>query len=485
MSTAFNTTITVYKKVPLVKGGTDVLYLSAAAAEGVLASYAAGTYSGYYFERENRRYVQIDETYGNLDDVNYLSFKNMSHGGKLYFAFVDHAVYINDNNTELEFTIDPFPTFSGDAKRLDEFFVVRNSPRNDIRGQNLEDDYIPKGAKNQYRYIWGGQYGIDRAIVVYAVKNGIGTNWQLYCNGLDTGLKAGYISDALLQAILDNGGQLISAFVVPDFWNVTNLEIVQYKGTIATIDLLAYMGTYNYQKLRTGVYYSLILQTPSGTKTYEIEEFDNISSVQFDAVACMFPTPTLYIYPRHYRGIDHNTGEAMTISAPAIPISAAAGYSERQFSSDIWKAVTATISGAITGASAGGIYGAIGGAVMGGVGGVANMAYNNYMSKFNPPTSLTNGPGIIASNQGMNIGLYLASPSQLDMNRIEAYFDYYGYNVNHMVTKAQASFGQLNMSNNAFLQTGTPFLAGSEADDELNRRIMSGIKIRHDLNFAS
>lgn len=37
MATAYNTTITVYKKVPLVKGGTDVLYQPA--AEGALAYY--------------------------------------------------------------------------------------------------------------------------------------------------------------------------------------------------------------------------------------------------------------------------------------------------------------------------------------------------------------------------------------------------------------------------------------------------------------
>lgn len=484
MATTFNTTVKLYAGVPLVKGGTDVLLLTASAAEGVLASKLVGTYTAYYFERENRRYIQIDDVFGSVDSVNYISFANNSHGGKIYFGFVDQVVYINDHNTQIEFTIDPFPTFYGDAKRLDEFFVIRNTPRNDIRGQNLEDDYLPKGVKNSYNYIWGGQFGIDRAVVVYAAQD-VATNWHLYCNSIDTGLKAGYITDNLLQAVLDHGGSLISAFVVPDFWNIANLEIVQYKGTLATIDLLAYMGTYDYQKLRTGVYHSLILSTPSGTKTYDIEEFDNISSVQFDGVACMFPTPTLYIYPRHYRGVDHNTGEAMTISAPAIPISAAPGYTERQFSSDVWKGIGATISGAISGAAAGGIYGAIGGAVLGGVGGIANMAFNNYMAKFSPPSSLTNGPGVIASDRGMHVGLYLACPSAADMNRIEAYFDYYGYNVNHMVTKTQAQLGQLNTGNNAFLQTGTPFVAGSEEDDELNRRFMGGVKIRTDLSFAS
>ena len=168
MATAFNTTVKLYAGVPLVKGGTDVLLLTASAAEGVLASKLVGTYTAYYFERENRRYIQIDDVFGSVDSVNYISFANNSHGGKIYFGFVDQVVYINDHNTQIEFTIDPFPTFYGDAKRLDEFFVIRNTPRNDIRGQNLEDDYLPKGVKNSYNYIWGGQFGIDRAVVVYA-----------------------------------------------------------------------------------------------------------------------------------------------------------------------------------------------------------------------------------------------------------------------------------------------------------------------------
>ena len=115
MATSYNTTVKLYSKVPLVKGGTEVLYLSAGSAEGILASFLKSTYSAYYFERENRRYIQIDDIFGNIDDVNYISFANNSHGGKIYFAFVDQVIYINDHNTQIEFTIDPFPTFIGDT----------------------------------------------------------------------------------------------------------------------------------------------------------------------------------------------------------------------------------------------------------------------------------------------------------------------------------------------------------------------------------
>ena len=101
MATAFNTTVKLYAGVPLVKGGTDVLLLTASAAEGVLASKLVGTYTAYYFERENRRYIQIDDVFGSVDSVNYISFANNSHGGKTYFGFVDQVVYINDSKFQL------------------------------------------------------------------------------------------------------------------------------------------------------------------------------------------------------------------------------------------------------------------------------------------------------------------------------------------------------------------------------------------------
>ena len=484
MATSYNTTVKLYKGVPLVKGGTEVLYLSGAAAEGVLSAFLVGTYSAYYFERENRRYIQIDDLFGSLDDVNYLSFANMSHGGKIYCGFVDSVIYINDHNTQLQFTIDPFATFIGDTTRLDEFFLIRNTPRNDLRGRYLEPDYLPQGAKTQYQVVGSEvEYSYSNAAVMFAAKNAGSYGFAgLTYNGVPLGLELGALSDSLIQNILDNGGVIVGAYLLPDCWNPYAGEIIQGLGTIITGDPLAHLSGYTYKKISTGVYTKIVLQTSGGVKTYDLEDFANVNSISFKAMVCFAPAPTICVYPVNYRGIADNIGEGITIQAPSIPISGAAGYTDRQISSDIFATLTAAISGAVSGAAIGGAYGAAAGGIAGALGGVANMAKNNYMSQFTVPQTFMSGGGLISSDKKIKISLTAATPSQLDLNRIDAYFDFYGYNMNHVITKTMAQFGQLNVSDGAFLQTGSPFVAGSEADNELNARIMSGIKIRQTLS---
>ena len=88
---------------------------AASAAEGVLASILVGTYIAYYFERENRRYIQIDDVFGSVDSVNYISFAINSHGGQIYFGFVDQVVYIND---QLSRTVDDININKDDFIRI-------------------------------------------------------------------------------------------------------------------------------------------------------------------------------------------------------------------------------------------------------------------------------------------------------------------------------------------------------------------------------
>ena len=160
MATAYNTTVKVYKGIPLVKGGTEVLYLSGASAEGALSAGATDvkTYTQYYYTRENRRAIQIDAPIQDLEGYNYVGFQNASHGGKWYFGFIDEVVYINDNNTEIHFTIDPFTTFLGDTKEKKPVFIVRNTVKPDTARANLQPDYTPATIRTQYTNIANYQF---------------------------------------------------------------------------------------------------------------------------------------------------------------------------------------------------------------------------------------------------------------------------------------------------------------------------------------
>lgn len=477
MATAFNTTVKLYAGVPLVKGGTEVLYLSAGAAEGVLSAFLSATYTAYYFERENRRYIQIDDVFGSLDSVNYISFANNSHGGKIYFGFVDQVVYVNDHNTQIEFTIDPFPTFLGDTTTLDDVFVVRNTlaPGADIPRANLQPDYMPDSAKQQYVLLDSLAVPCkQRAQVIFAAKTGTGYP-ILAPAGFVTGIQTAPLSDTILTAIKNDGGNIIGCYMFPDSYQGGAVHIAESAGSL-TGNPLAHMATYTFEKLKSGVYTKVALATTNSFKTYELEDFSNVNSVSFGVVYFYAPAFAVFIYPKNYRGVPENTSEGVYMQAPSLSISAQQGYSNAQMTSDIFSGLMAGITGAIGGAAKGGAPGAIVGGLAGLAGGGLNMAKNAYLSKFSPREVTGSALPITDDDYTLRAYLLAVSPAITDCIRINRYFDYFGYNLEEMKPASG-----VNLLDGAYLQTGSEFVHGSEADAHLNARIMSGIKIRRTL----
>lgn len=201
MATAYNSTIKLYTKVPLVKGGTEVLYLSQGAAEGALAGFLKATYNEYYFVRDNRRAVQIDATFGDCEGVNYISFSNKSHGGKIFFGFVDEIVYVNDNCTEIRFTIDPFPTYLGDTKIGDAVYVVRNTDVAPTRTSNMLKDYVPQSIKKRYNNLYHFERGPFTDAVVYFCD--IGDRIQIG----NSGILVDKLTPSIVESIQENSPQ--------------------------------------------------------------------------------------------------------------------------------------------------------------------------------------------------------------------------------------------------------------------------------------
>lgn len=478
MSTPYNTTIKLYTGVPLVKGGTEVLYLSQGAAEGALAGYVKATYDDYYFARDNRRAVQVDATFAECEGVNYISFANKSHGGKIFFGFVDEIVYINDNCTEIRYTIDPFPTYLGDTTERENFFIVRNTPAADIRGANVQDDYLPSSAKIEYHHLQSFVTKCSRAWVIFASRSHDSAINEISVEGVGSGIFYGPLSATNISDIQTNGGVIVGVYLFPEAF--TGGEAIQNFGLIGG-NPLAHLSSYTWNKIRSGVYTEIALATSQQLKTYNLEQFSDPTAVYFQLVGVLLPQPAIFIYPKNYNGIEDNTSEGVYIQAPAMPFSSAPGYGGAQLNSDIFNLLGATIGGALSGAMmGGGAPGAIVGAVGGAAGGIGNMAKHAYMSKFNSPQILSGNMPVVTKDKFIRVGVYATHPTTEDLERIDKYFSYYGYAQNRPVDPSTLS-GHLNLANGAYLQTGSEFLIGSEADDELNARIMAGIKIRKNL----
>ena len=471
MSTSYNTTVKLYSGVPLVKGGTEVLYVSGSAAEGQLAAYLTGTYSAYYFERENRRYIQIDDVFGNVDSVNYISFANNSHGGKIYCGFVDQVIYVNDHNTQIAFTIDPFATFISDATLFDDTYVVRNTLLTDVRGANLQPDYMPKSVKTREIVLDSLSLLCNQGRVLFAGQTGLGLP-LLDPSGYVTGIQYGTLSPQVLQSIKNDGGTIIGAYLEPAVGAGRMLTV----GTPLSGNPLAHMSGYTHMKLQSGVYTQVAIAASNVFKTYELEEFTDPFNVQFGVIYFRVPAFSVFIYPKNYKSVPENTAEGVYIQAPSLSISAQQGYTNAQMTTDIFAGLVAGGSGAISGAAAGGVPGAIVGGIAGLAGGALNMAKNAYMAKFNTPQVFGGSVPVTADDMCIKAYLLAVSPSLDDCIRINRYFDYFGYNLD----EPRLSAG-VNTTDGAYLQTGCEFVHGTEADAELNARIMSGIKIRRTL----
>ena len=474
MATAYNTTVKVYKGIPLVKGGTEVLYLSGASAEAQLTAGAEDvkTYSQYYYTRENRRAIQIDAPIQDLEGYNYVGFQNASHGGKWYFGFIDEVVYINDNNTEIHFTTDPFTTFLGDAKQLSDCYIIRNTDKFDIPRTNLQADYMPDTTKKSFTPLSNGDasYYLDTSAVYFCAGNVTAPEIG------QTGIKVGKLTDANLKAILENGGTIIGAYMFPSAWAGSYGANAVLLGTLSG-NPFAHASGYRHEKIRSGVYNKVVLQTPVGNRSYDPEQFDTPTNVEFQLVRLLMPCPSVFVYPKNYNGVVDNIAEGILVKFPAIPISANAVYTNAEKTSDLWSIINSTLMGGINGARSGGVPGAILGAGFNAVGGYANARMKDIMTRYEAPfVQMVSDPGITADGY-IRISLSCSHPYASDLERIDKYMDYYGYQMNTSLATGYT----INTEDKAFLQTGDDLLVGSEADMELNARLMSGIKIRTQL----
>lgn len=475
MSTAYNSSIKLYKRVPLVKGGTEVLYLSQAAAEGALSAFLLAEYTEYYFVRDNRRAVQIDAPFGSCDDVNYISFKNSSHGGKIFFAFVDRVIYINDNCTQIEFTIDPWPTYSGDAKQGDFILVERNTPKNPERRTNLVPDYNNGSILKIYHNLHHFAHGPLTQAVVYfcdSVRDSIDIG--------GSGIKVDVMTNATVKSIQEDGGVIIGAYVDIFGGVINNYANIITPLPDITLTPLQFTSSAKWPKINTGLYNDLLLISSNSAKQYDIEDFDNPLSVTFGALICVIPSPMIYLYPKNYRNVAHNLGEGVALKVPSLPITANATYTDAQFMSDVKSTATAALGGAVAGLVKGGAAGAALGAITGAVGGILNMGFNRWNTQFKAPTIIGTGEPILNQQSTLVADFVVVTPSGSDITRIERYMDAYGYQWDEVMPKAS-----VNTEDGAFLQTGDMWLAGSEADDQLNAMLMRGLVLRQTLQPRS
>lgn len=117
--------------------------------------------NNYSFIRDKGS-IRIGANYGSCLQANYMCFQNPDFSNKWFFAFIDKIVYVNDNTTDIFYTIDEWSTWF-DYWNPKQCFIVRQHVTSDTIGEHTEPEKIEHGP-----YVGNGALIGDSRFSTYA-----------------------------------------------------------------------------------------------------------------------------------------------------------------------------------------------------------------------------------------------------------------------------------------------------------------------------
>ncbi len=155
MYIAPNSEIRLLTGVPIDKNQSDTLWFSSVANQ---TAYFKGktlkTMTTATYQRINRGYCRVSFPADQIYGVNYMMFQNTNFGSKWFYAFVNSIEYINNEVSEIRFTIDPIQTWFFNYT-LNQCFIERETPATDNIGGNILPEPVGLG-----EYVINGNYEI-------------------------------------------------------------------------------------------------------------------------------------------------------------------------------------------------------------------------------------------------------------------------------------------------------------------------------------
>lgn len=132
--------------------------------------------TNYTYQRADNGVIRVGIPADYLYTVNYMMFRNTAYGNKWFYAFVDNVVYVNDNTTEVYYTVDVIQTWMFNYD-LAECYVEREHSATDNIGDNLIDEGISTGDIS-FRKL--DVYGIDFSDLSVVIGTTIDLSKSMY-----------------------------------------------------------------------------------------------------------------------------------------------------------------------------------------------------------------------------------------------------------------------------------------------------------------
>ena len=314
------TVFEVLKDVPLTSTYQHtILFDSLTEQDTYFNSKVKKRFTDFTYVRQNKN-VRLPIISDTIYECNYCRFKNVGYGDKWFYGFITSIQYVNNEVTEVGFTIDDFQTWSTEM-------VVGNSY---VEREHVADDTI--GAHTVPENLQIGDYVINKqkhhtcgsAVAVYiladnyeaSIVNNIYTPLLTAANKVSNG-SYGNVGDLLsvyndkperiamltmiADKMIDNGSNLAP---FNDSFNVSRVPSFEFNGDV-------YFAKNN--KLYTYPYCMFTIDNFSGNvEHFKWEDFDNTNQVSFAWHGSVIPKPSMEAIPINYKGLFPNDQEVNT-----------------------------------------------------------------------------------------------------------------------------------------------------------------------------
>lgn len=376
-----NTIIKILHNCPLSNNYNHTVYFADRNTQyNYFNSLTKWTLPQQSYQRVNKGVMRVAYKAEDLYDCNYLMFQNSSFGSKWFYAFITSVEYVNNITSEITFEIDIMQTWFWDCT-MKPCFVVREHSVDDTYGANLVPENLALGEYEQGEFT-GTDIFNDWKIVLVRSSNAVGVPYRggFYSKIYQQAQFKSYTPDedgvtallADLQAIdlFNNDGSILSLMMMPSVTiseETKTIDLSESKRIVVAKNKVYNVGNYSPRnnKLRCYPYNFLTVSNLQGDTTDYRYEFFNGDYAGFHVVIDTSIDPSAVLVPTLYRTTEQggNYYERMILKGFPKCSYTLNNFADRVLQGAIVVALTALTAGAAAGAvgaaGAGGSSGAV------------------------------------------------------------------------------------------------------------------------------
>ena len=270
------------------------------------ADFQVASFQNQSYQRYARGRLRIKALADDLYKCNYMTFQNTGHSDspKWFYAFIQEVNYINENVTEIVYTIDVMQTYMFDYQ-LGYCFIERETTAGDVVGANIVEEPLPLGeiVFDEYTDIdsaTGNSQGrlIDRVLII-----------QVSDLQKEPGNRVGTLNDGVFQ------GAELYAFDCESLNDINEIQtfLEQYVD-IPDFVLSMYMVPKMIVPNINTATHKLDYGATGHTKSYVLSGInDNHSSSPTTFDGYVPKNNKLYTYPYMYCHVDNGSGDSLNL----------------------------------------------------------------------------------------------------------------------------------------------------------------------------